>query len=99
MTSCLRMAFLVLVASIVLSTSPHGSSRAAGDEGKSDASARLDVLLKDWDKANKNVRELHYTMDWTTEDSVLKNKEVHRLEGFFNKPGLERVDIRDDKGK
>jgi outer membrane lipoprotein-sorting protein len=94
------MAFLVLVASIVLNTCPQGSSRLdAGDDGKSRASDRLDALLKAWDRANQNARALHYTMDSTTEDVVLKNKEVCRLEGFINKPRLERVDIRDEKGK
>src|SRR5438132_14027577 len=89
--------FLVLIPASFDLGRPVQSAKVS--EANSGASACLDALLKAWDKANKNVRELHYTMEWTTEDMVLKNKEVCRLEGFIKKPELERIDIRDDKGK
>jgi hypothetical protein len=70
-----------------------------GDESKQPTPVRLDDLLKAWNKANQNVHEVHYTIEWTTEDRVLKEKEVRRLEGFIKRRRLARVDIRDDKGK
>jgi outer membrane lipoprotein-sorting protein len=100
MPGFLRMASSVLLASMVLSASPHWSSRfAAGDEDKSDASARLDVLLKAWEKANQNIRQVHYVMEWTTEDRVTKDKEIRRVEGFIKRPNLARVEVKEENGK
>ncbi len=72
---------------------------AEASEANSGASARLDALLQAWDKANKNVREVHYKMEWTTEDRVLKAKEVCRVEGWVKMHNLGRIDLKDDNGK
>jgi len=66
---------------------------------KLDSSGRLETLLKAWDKANQNAREIHYIMEWTTEDRVLKDKNVRRAEGFVKKHKLARLDLSEDKGK
>ncbi len=62
-------------------------------------SSRLEELLKAWDKVNQNAREIHYTIQMTVEDHVLKDKTVRRGKGSFKKPSLGRIDWNDEKGK
>jgi hypothetical protein len=60
---------------------------------------RLETLLKEWEKATNNIRAAHYVIDWTREDSVLKEKEVFRIEGFIRRSKLARIDLKDHSGK
>ncbi len=89
--------FLVVIA--VGPSVGRADQNSETSEEKPDPSNRLETLLKAWDKANQNVREIHYVMEWTMEDKVLKGKEVRRLEGFVKKHNLARVDLNDDTGK
>jgi len=81
-------------------------------KGNPPADSRLETLLKDWDKANQDIRELHFTIKFTT-DETDPNQRMHQLlkdgqglkdntfrqgEGFFKKPKLGRVDWKDEKG-
>ena len=59
---------------------------------------RLDALLTAWDRVNQNVREIHYTIETTLEDWASKEKRMCRIEGSVKRPGLGRVDFRDEKG-
>jgi outer membrane lipoprotein-sorting protein len=61
--------------------------------------SRVDALLRGWDKANQNIRAAHYMAEWTTEDIVLKHKEIRKVEGFVQRPSLARIHLKDDKGK
>ena len=63
------------------------------------SAARLQGLLQEWEKANHNVRAVHYIMEWTIKDRILKDEEVRRVEGFVDGHGLARVDLMDEKGK
>ncbi len=61
--------------------------------------SRLEALLKGWEKATQDIRAAHYLIDWTREDSVLKEKEVFRIEGFIRRSKLARIDLKDNRGK
>jgi hypothetical protein len=88
--------FPVLIsAGLYLAWAPQ-ISKATPD--KPDVRTQLDDLLKAWDKASQNIREIHYTMEWTTEDKLSKEKTARRVEGFVKSHDA-RVNLKDEKGR
>jgi hypothetical protein len=57
---------------------------------------RLDTLLRDWDKANRNVSQYRYVLEQTTENGFLRVKEVRRADVWGKKPDLARIDWKDE---
>ena len=77
---------LLLLAGTMPTALPVGLRIAIDAENNHRVAARLETLLQAWDKANQNARELHYTVQWTTEDRVLKDKTIRQVEAFIKKP-------------
>ncbi len=72
---------------------------APAAEKKSEGDARLATLLREWEKADHEVRELNYSFQSTMEDRILRDKQISRGEAFVKKPNLLRIDWKDEKGK
>jgi hypothetical protein len=84
---------------LLLVVSPAQLPAAATELLNHFSESRLETLLKEWEKATNNIRAAHYVIDWTREDSVLKEKEVFRIEGFIRRSKLARIDLKDHSGK
>jgi len=54
---------------------------------------RLEILLRDWDKAHQNIHEVHYTIQVTAEDRVLREKKMYQIEGFVKRDNLARINL------
>jgi TIGR03009 family protein len=66
-------------------------------DGENDA--RLDMVLRDWERASNAVRQMRYTVQRTEADFVHGTKTVSLGEVFIKKPSLLRVDQKDEKGE
>jgi outer membrane lipoprotein-sorting protein len=62
---------------------------------KQNAESRLEALLKEWEKADQKIHEIHYTIQVTTEDRVLKDKQRCRIEGFVKRHNLARINLNE----
>jgi outer membrane lipoprotein-sorting protein len=89
--------FFGLITIIVLPAALAPTAPAA--EKKLEGDSRLESLLREWEKGDHQIRELHCTFTVTTEDRILKDKTTSRGEAFFKKPDLARIDFKDQEGK
>jgi TIGR03009 family protein len=84
---------------MVICANPRKTTGLANEEkGKPVTSARSEELLKGWNKANEDARQIHYAIQLTIEDKVLNQKTIRQGEGFVKKPNQARVNWKDEKG-
>jgi hypothetical protein len=64
-----------------------------------DVEPRLDVVLREWQKAERATRDRHYAFTCTTDRATFGEKVSARGEVFLHKPNLLRMDAMDANGK
>jgi hypothetical protein len=64
-----------------------------------DANRRLEAVLREWSKANRETKSFHATVKFTTLDKTFQQIEVRHVEVSVRKPDLVRRDVKDDKAK
>jgi hypothetical protein len=70
---------------------------AAPVDAKAQADARLDVVLREWDKASDAVHKTHFTIRISEWDSITEKKSTSSMEVFVSKPDLMRIDYKNQK--
>jgi TIGR03009 family protein len=89
-----RTVAITALALLTLAVAPGAEEPAPkGDD------PRLQAILRDWEKASDATAEMHCTFRQTEVDAVFDTTTVTRGEVWVKKPGLGRVDLRDDKGE
>ncbi|HEV3258921.1 MAG TPA: hypothetical protein VG013_18770 [Gemmataceae bacterium] len=87
----------LVVVLLIAADAPKQPPRKAVDKARADA--RLDALLRDWEKARTRVRDMHCEFVWTMQDRTFGDKTTFTGRVFFKSPDLLRADVKDGKGQ
>lgn len=80
-------------------THPASAAEPKAEKAAPETDARLQAVLRDWDKANNAIRDAHYQFRWTSNDPTFQETTTFQGEAFVKKPDLLRLNWKDDKGR